>query len=261
MGEQIILVPYLRKGLGQHIKDGQRTKNSRAVIDLTVNVKGTKASGENKSFSADRELVLVGPGDVKKVKPGIISHYYPPVLNTQRFNPTTLPFIEFYEADFPWRYTPLPVDDKGNCIPWLVLVAVNEDEYKLVMDKGKKTVEFNLSEDRYNKVFPSPELHSKLAHVQLEHEGDNDGIARLLCASELEQSKHVTMFLLPAFETGRMSGLDENYVDISIDERSWSKGARKFPVYYNWSFYTDNQPGTFETLANKLDMAPKKLQL
>lgn len=258
MGEQIILVPYLRKGLGQHIKDGQRTKNSRAVIDLTVNVKGTKASGENKSFSADRELVLVGPGDVKKVKPGIISHYYPPVLNTQRFNPTTLPFIEFYEADFPWRYTPLPVDDKGNCIPWLVLVAVNEDEYKLVMDKGKKTVEFNLSEERYNKVFPSPELHSKLAHVQLEHEGDNDGIARLLCASELEQSKHVTVFLLPAFETGRMSGLDENYVDISIDERSWSKGARKFPVYYNWSFYTDNQPGTFETLANKLDMAPKK---
>lgn len=261
MEKNVNLVPFLRKGLSQYIKDGQTTQGSRAVIDFTVEVEGTKAknapSGLPSGFSAVKSLSLVGPADVKQVNPGIISHFYPPAVNTQRFNPTTMPFMEFYEADFPWRYTPLPA--VGNqCASWLVLVAVNEEEYTIVTKEGKKHVEFNLSADRYNKVFPSVELHSKLAHVQLEEGDDEEGIARLLCASDLERGKHVTVFLLPAFETGRRGGLNEDSEGVDIGKRSWEDGATKFPIYYHWSFYADDQSGTFEMLANKLDMAPKK---
>ena len=261
MENSINIVPFLRKGLSQYIESGKDTKGSRAVIDFTVEVKGTKAEKASadlgNDFSILKSLSLVGPADVKQVNPGIISHFYPPAVNTQRFNPTTMPFMEFYEADFPWRYTPLAAVD-NQCSPWLVLVAVNEEEYKIVTKEGKKHVEFNLSADRYNKVFPSVDLHSKLAHVQLDEKEDEEGIARLLCASDLESGKHVTVFLLPAFETGRRSSLGEGYENVDIGKLSWEDGATKFPVYYHWSFYTDFQTGTFKMLANKLDMAPAK---
>lgn len=270
MEEKINIVPYLRKGLSQYIEkenpqaEGQPVADgSRAVIELTVDVQGTTPSGNSRHFYPKRELSLVGPGDIKQVKPVIISQIYPPAINTQRFNPTTMPFVEFYEADFPWRYTPLPVEETtDSCVPWLLLVAVYDDEYKLVMEKGKKRVEFNLSEERYKEVFPSASLHHKLAHVQLGEEGeDNDeaeGIARLLCASKLDMDQHITVFLLPAFEAGRLSGLNQGYAGVAKDELSWSweKKRTVFPVYYHWSFYTANQSGTFEELANKLNMTP-----
>lgn len=275
MEDKINIVSYFRKGLSQYIETGQKDQKgqnenqsekdpSRASIELTIKMEGTKPSGQPDYFDASRTLRLVGPGDIKQVKPAIISQIYPPAINTQRFNPTTMPFVEFYEADFPWRYTPLPVNDVNEnnkiCIPWLVLVAVNEDEYKLVMDKGKKKVEFNLSEERYNKVFPAESLFPKLAHVQVVEAGDEEGIARLLCASELENDQHITVFLLPAFETGRLSGLNQKYDEVAIDDRSWSWEKKKtvFPVYYHWSFYSGDQSGTFEELANKLEMAPEE---
>lgn len=267
MAENINLVSYLRKGLSKYIKDGQATNGSRATIDFMVEMEGNKVedgSSLPKQFSTGRTLSLVGPADVKQVKTDIISHHYPPATNTQRFNPTFMPYIEFYEGDFPWRYTPLPASqDEKQCTPWLVLVAATDEECKIVTKRGKKKVVFNLSNERYDKVFPSAALHNKLAHVQLAQKGDEDGVSRLLCGSELPQGQHVTVFLLPAFETGRLSGLnekdDEGYDGVPISKLSWEDHPDEFPVYYHWSYYTDIQSGSFETLANKLDMAPNEV--
>ena len=173
MENNIHLLSYLRKGLGQYI-DGKNTKDGRPIIDLTVNMEGNKVSTESnpkeEALTEKTQILMVGPADVKQVNPGIISQIYPPAINTERFNSNFMPYMEFFEGDFPWRYTPLPAKDDGNCTPWLVLVAVTEDEYKLVTEEGKKKVEFILTDDRYiNEVFPSKKLtlHDKLAHVQL----------------------------------------------------------------------------------------------
>ena len=266
MENNIHLLSYLRKGLGQYI-DGKNTKDGRPIIDLTVNMKGNKASTESNPIEEDltekTQILMVGPADVKQVNPGIISQIYPPAINAQHFNSLFMPFIEFYEADFPWRYTPLPA--KGNnCTPWLVLVAVTDDEFKLVTEGGKKKVEFILTDKRYDEVFPvvfpskTKTLHDKLAHVQLEQYGDEDGVSRLLCGSKIDPGKRITVFLLPAFETGRRSGLGMDYKGVPLDKLSWEEDKPKeFPVYYHWSYNTSMRAVTFETLAKKLDMQPE----
>lgn len=254
----IHFLSYLRKGLGQYIdKNSQPSNNSRATINLKVIMEGKPVGDSNQSPEEfERQLSLVGPADVKQVNPGIISQIYPPAINTERFNSNFMPYMEFFEADFPWRYTPLPA--KGvNCTPWLVLVAVTEDEYKLETKEGKKKVMFNLTDDhRYNEVFPEETIHDKLAHVQLEKDGDEEGISRLLCGSKLPAGERITVFLLPAFEIGRLSGLGMNYDNTNIGKLSWADKAKEFPVYYHWSFNTSEREVTFETLAKKLDMKP-----
>lgn len=263
MENNIHLLSYLRKGLGQYI-DGKNTKDGRPIIDLTVNMEGNKVSTESnpkeEALTEKTQILMVGPADVKQVNPGIISQIYPPAINTERFNSNFMPYMEFFEGDFPWRYTPLPAKDDGNCTPWLVLVAVTEDEYKLVTEEGKKKVEFILTDDRYiNEVFPSKKLtlHDKLAHVQLEQDDDEDGISRLLCGSKIDPGKRITVFLLPAFETGRRSGLGMDYKDIPLDTLSWEGNAKEFPVYYHWSYNTESIKKDFEDFANKLDMQPE----
>ena len=264
MEENKYLRSYFRKGLGQYIKNDQNAIGSRASIDIKVEVEGKKVptapNNLSPTFSTERTLSLVGPADIKRVKPDIISLFYPPAINTMRFNNIFMPYMEFFEADFPWRYTPIRTinikDDIKQCTPWLVLVAVTDDEYNLVTKNGKKKVEFNLTDDRYNEVFPSKDLHNKLAHVQLENNDDEEGISRLLCGSKLPPDEHITVFLLPAFETGRLSGLDKDYNNVNIGILSWADKAKEFPVYYHWSFYTSKLSGTFESFANKLDMRP-----
>ena len=256
MEEKKYLLPYLRKGISKYIKNEKDAKSGRATIDFKVNLKGDVVSAKKADFDIERQLSLVGPADVKQIKPSIISQINPPAINTKRFNNIFMPFIEFYEDDFPWRYTPLPVSNDKQCTPWLVLVAVADDEYKLETTGGKRKVEFILTDNRYKEVFPSEKLHKKLAHVQLEQENDKEGVARLLCGSKLPADKRITVFLLPAFETGRLSGLGMNYDNTKIGKLSWADKAKEFPVYYHWSYYTSNKSGTFEEMANKLDMKP-----
>ena len=228
MKDNVILLSYLRKGLSQYIENSKDAKAHRASINFGVEMQGKNVGdtpNAKPKISFSRTLTLVGPGDVKQLKTGIISHFYPDASDTQRFNPCFMPYIEFYEGDFPWRYTPLP-DSNGQCPPWLVLVAAEEEEFKIVMKGGKKKVVFNFSEERRAEVFPSNMAsHSKLAHVQLEQQGDEDGISRLLCGSKIHGAKHITVFLLPAFESGRRSGLGEKYEGASLDELSWTGGA------------------------------------
>ncbi len=46
------------------------------------------------------------------------------------FETNYLPFVEFYEEDFPWRYTPASHSDGGRRLrPWLTLVVLDEGEF------------------------------------------------------------------------------------------------------------------------------------
>ncbi len=275
MAEKIYILPYLRKGLSGFIKssDGYVQGQNRAEIVVSVDLKGRShdTGEENRDpVAIKRNVQLIGPSDIKRLNDSAISQVFPPSSKNQRYNAFNMPFIEFYEEDFPWRYTPLAPDTNGNLCPWLMLVAVSKDECTVTTTpNGGKVVTFNLTAERYQEVFPSEEMVKKLAHVQvLVEEGtalndqavnnlleDNPekGISRILCASKIPTSSNIAVFLLPAFESGRLGGLGESTKEVYMDDISTKNGATVFPVYFQWNFYTSSAGGTFEDLADKLE--------
>ena len=186
MAEQIYILPYIRKGLSNFIKnENPEAGQVRATMDLNVTLQGTTPTGEKKDEGFYKSVTLVGPSDVKQVNKDAISLVYPPNTNTQRFNASFMPFMEFYEEDFPWRYTPMATEQEGFCL-WVVLVAVTTDEYTTrFTGAGKKAVTFNLSDERYAEVFPTPTDFQNLAHVQLITDSDeideNNGPQKSRC--------------------------------------------------------------------------------
>lgn len=273
MAEKLYILPYLRKGLSGFItpQEGYMQGQHRAQIEVSVELKGkNRESGKETKEDLGRKIQLVGPADVKRVNESAISQVFPPSSKSQRYNAFNMPFVEFYEEDFPWRYTPLAPDANGSLVPWLMLVAVKKGEFSVETNtSGVKVVTFNLSDERYAEVFPSMDLVKKLAHVQLIlddsvevnnaevnkllEDNPEKGIARILCASKIPTSENISVFLLPVFESGRCGGLGESVNDLYLDDCAVEKQATVFPVYYQWSFYTSSAGGTFEDLADKLE--------
>lgn len=281
MADKLYILPYLRKGLSGFISSQSSEKGkTRAEIDLRVKLMGKEhESGQEKEVDLDRKVQLAGPSDVKHVNESAISLVYPPSSKNQTYNASYMPFMEFYEEDFPWRYTPLKESADGSLCPWIMLVAVTKDEFSVRNDpKGVKVVTFNLSSERYNQVFPAYSQKTKtnqackMAHVQvamdenaavtnetvnaLLAENPEKGVSRLLCPSVMPADEAITVFLLPVFESGRLGGLGLPADNVRIDEYASANHAVEFPVYYQWSFRTSKSSGTFSELADKLEMTP-----
>ena len=74
-------------------------------------------------------MALYGPGDVIGVDPRAIVRTDPRDQITN-FEPNYLPCIEFYDEDFPWRYSPaVPDPATGRLRPWLALIVLTDDEF------------------------------------------------------------------------------------------------------------------------------------
>jgi len=273
MSEQIYILPYLRKGLSNFIKesDVKQAGETRAQLDFAVEVQGNIAGGNTTEKNyLERSIQLVGPADVKSISKDCISQINPPSSKTVSRNYIYMPFIEFFEEDLPWRYSPVAVnEEQDSCLPWLVLIAVKEGEFTTQFNQqGRKTVTLNINEKRRKEIFPTTEEFHNLAHVQIVSDtpvnrenvdeilsyNPDKGISRLLCASKLEEDAHYTVFLLPAFEIGRLSGLGQSTEGSFIDDISWNKGATEFPIYHQWDFFTSKQGGNFKELADKLHL-------
>ena len=76
-----------------------------------------------------RDVALYGPGDIVGIDRRAIVRMEPRDWITN-FEPNYLPYIEFYDEDFPWRYTPAAPDGAARLRPWLTLVVLKEDEFK-----------------------------------------------------------------------------------------------------------------------------------
>ena len=275
---KVYLLPNLRKGLAKHITTPKSTEKDphpiRASFEVKASLLGTKVDAKEKDpetpIQEKRELPLAGPVDVRTVNAAAISEVVP-ADNSVGYSFGYMPYIEFYEEDFPWRYTPQTGTDKLR--PWLMLLACKDDEFTLTKDnKGfrRVTVNTNECEDFYP---PTAKFH-QLAHVQVtvpewmnleDAEGKvdsekvadyvvqnpDDGISRLFCYRKLEEKTHYTMFLVPAFELGRRAGMGESLDGAGITDLSWTDQSKalSFPVYYQWSFKTGSE--TFLGLAKK----------
>ena len=101
-------VPWVRQGLANRISGGTTLRPS---IDVTLEIAGTGVGGANVPATVQRAVELYGPGDVIGVDSAQISRVEPPNWATN-FEPNYLAAIEFYDEDFPWRYSPAAPDGR-----------------------------------------------------------------------------------------------------------------------------------------------------
>lgn len=274
-------LPWLRQGIANSITTADKNDavKLRASVKISVTVAGTKTDGSAIAPTpVEQQIILYGPGDITGIDAGAIVKTEPRNWITN-FESNYLPYIDFYEEDFPWRYTPA-AHNTNRLRPWIMLVVLKEDEF----DEGAKTKKaplpwFRLKEGKSTAdIFPDPQELWAWAHVHVNADlSDNaapntaapsdvtnliSGIidqapdlaySRILCPRRLEANAGYHAFLIPVFESGRLAGLGRT-IDPGLMATAcgWDNDANtEFPYYHRWYFRTGNV-GDFEYLVNLL---------
>ena len=274
---------WLRAGISTRISGDPGTA-ARASIPVKLRVSGEPLSGGPLVRDIERTVQLYGPGDVVGVDPRAISRTEPRP-GTTNHEPNYLTHIEFYDEDFPWRYSPAPPDEKTQRLaPWLALVV-------LAAGADPAGAEFSDSPQlgdplpvitvRDPQTLPRPDQLGAWTHVHvngplqeavasdstpgaldaldevLRTNADN-ACSRLICPRRLRPDTAYEAFLVPAFETGRLAGLG---LDPALAPgalySSWGPpyagrpAVGQLPYYHRWSF-TTGTTGDFESLVRLL---------
>lgn len=279
-------LPWLRRGIANQMQAAAST-SPRAELDavLTIETRKAKAGSENQlTGTATQRVRIIGPGDVIGINKQMVVRTEPRNWITD-FEPNYLAFIEFYDEDFPWRYTPEP--PTGHKLrPWLALMVLKESEFERVLTPGRPLASIKFKGGVNATGFmPTADKTWAWAHVHVndlvnnapltDHDfSDADrstletvlrnnpdkGISRLVSPRHLEPKTAYYAFVVPAFEVGRKAGLG---IEVADNEpgtaSSWANAQQEFPIYYEWYFST-SEAGDFETLVRRLvprDMDPR----
>lgn len=262
---------YLRKGVGGRITqtdnlgNGAPVGKERATVDIGVTL---NESPINRSFE------LLGPGDVIGINPAMVVRTEP--LNwITNFEPNYLPFIEFYDEDFIWRYTPAKASG-NNLRPWIALIVLKEGETPeqsefLLADRKMPlptvtvksadalpphTQTWAWSHVHVNEGYNSQSEFEEFLRTlhDLNHPNSDKIICRLICPRKLETNVGYRAFVVPAFETGRLAGLGLDPSNTDAQQPSWTAGGTniELPIYYQWYFHTGENED-FESLVKILE--------
>lgn len=280
-------IPWLKQGLGSKIAEkeamgaptvGMAQVRADLQVGLTLESTGI-ADGALIETDITKTLKMYGPPDVLAISKDAIVRCEPkPKVNNYESN--GLPYIEFYKEDFLWVFTPAVADtgaNTGRLTPWLALFCLKDDEFELKNTSDGRTY-ITIPSEKISNVFHDETQHWAWAHVHMNTElvattlsgqinevtGELDnnpdsGVCRLLCPRKLIKETQYTAFLVPAFETGRLAGLGEDYAGILAQKMSWGKSENyasktrggDYPVYHFWTFRTGLY-GDFESLARIL---------
>src|SRR5688572_25909415 len=120
-------LPWARQGIAAAIPD---------VDDLGSGTSGPERAAVPVSFTINAEPIskqvqVFGPGDVAGINPRVIVKTEPRNWITD-FESNYLPYIEFYEEDFPWRFTPAHAANElflSRLRPWIFLAVLEEGEF------------------------------------------------------------------------------------------------------------------------------------
>src|SRR5207248_2229843 len=242
--------------------------------DLTITA--SQLDGSPTTQPLHRDVQLYGPGDVLGVESRAIVKLDPRNWITN-FEPNYLPYIDFYDEDFPWRYVPAAADGtKHRLRPWIALVVLAEGEFKdgqNVQGKPLQYIELTAGV-KADDVFPRPSELWAWTHVHVNTDLTANGDAsmpgvlqrleatiadnpdraysRIMCPRRLEPDVDYHAFLVPTFETGRLAGLGEDVPDTTFATQSaWESNQTQFPYYFRWQFRTSDF-GDFEYLVKLL---------
>jgi hypothetical protein len=278
-------LPWLRLGLANRIDAaGVASGASRAEIPVTLRLEGAGLDGSTLSQTVTRSVPLYGPGDILGIDRRAIIRTEPRDRITN-FEPNYMPFVEFYDEDFPWRYTP-EVPAGHQLRPWVALVVLRESEFEEVAASADRPLS-GIRVVGAESVFPPFEQLGSWAHVHANRDlgesateivsddmsavlprlravlGEDPDLAysRLLCPRRLDESTTYHAFLIPSYESGRLAGLGHDPAGTpALEHGAWVPAPGKldpdlFPYYHRWSFITGTV-GDFEYLVRLLEPRP-----
>ena len=124
-------LPWMRQGIANRITSahGDTAVIARPEIDVELALTATGLDGSESESVHTRRVQLYGPGDIVGLEKRAIIRVEP--LNwITNFEPNYLPFVEFYEENMPWLYTPSAPDTAtGRLRPWIALAVLEEGEF------------------------------------------------------------------------------------------------------------------------------------
>ncbi|GID29864.1 hypothetical protein [Paractinoplanes brasiliensis] len=291
-------LPWFRQGIANSVEaaDLDPAVRTRATVDVQLRVTGTPVvAGTTVQQDIQRDVELYGPGDVIGVESRAIVKVEPRDWITN-FEPNYLPYIDFYDEDFPWRYTPAApqADNKSRLRPWLALVVLAEDEFRdgAVGIAGRPLPFVDIADPV---VFPPSDDLWAWAHVHVNQPlvpgeaivaGENsgpvlDGLATILATNPdlaysrivsprlLETNTAYHAFLMPVFESGRLAGLGADPAGTPFaTHAAWDPypnpadrpDATSYPYYHRWYFRTGTV-GDFEYLVRLLEPRPMDVRV
>lgn len=270
------LFSWVRKGIANQISEEEtlgKTNGSvmeRPSVQLSAQLKATPVGNSSGSIESTqlKDFLIVGPGDVLSINSNAVMNYYPAPGN-KNFPIKFKPYIEFWEPDFAWRYTPARAtaksgEEEGKLRPWIAVVACKKTDYSMSKNSnGISLVTFNVTEkSEHAKIFPDPGEIWKSAHAQ-----GSDGSEAEFCriiginSENFTENTDYTAFVIPTFETTRLRalGCEDDLQNTEAQKSAWDKDYnpntdRKFPytfpVFYSWDFRTNEE--TFKDLVDAL---------
>lgn len=268
-------LPWSRRGIAVRVDEIDHLgatpdvgPKDRATLTASITIESTPVSGAPAvpPLPVDQTVSLVGPGDVKSFAPEavILAVPTPGAVNA---TPGELAYVDFYDEDFPWRYTPARANVDHRLRPWIVLLVLAEGEYTLTPVPGEVAI---LTVDESAPLPPVTETWA-WAHVQghgnLSGGDPGDGLdqqvsstpdlarSRLISPRRLELDTQYHAFVTAAFEAGRLAGLRTPAAlgVVPAQQPAWGgeNQPRVFPVLYDWAFHTSPKPTDFEVLARR----------
>ena len=121
-----------------------------------------------------QNIALYGPGDIVGFDCASECVRTEPRNWITNFESNYLAAIDFYDEDFPWRYTPAAPDSTGLQLrPWIALIVLKESEFQ----EGKNTADRPLpyiDRRRRQAVFPPADELWAWAHVHFNQSFSGD---------------------------------------------------------------------------------------
>jgi hypothetical protein len=233
---------------------------------------------------AGQDISLYGPGDIVGIDARAIIRTEPRAGVTN-FESNYLAAVDFYDEDFPWRYTPLP-PSALQLNPWIALIVLSQAEFSEGSNLGNRPLPFitisdptlfpaadelwawahvhfnqGLSPNPANELV-SPDMGAVLPRVQAILNANPDlAYSRLMCPRLLDIDTGYDAFIIPAFESGRLAGLGLDLTKApSATASAWAPYTgqdepQSFPYYYRWHFRTGDR-GDFRYLVGLLKAQP-----
>lgn len=268
-------LPYLRQGIANNI---QSSSGARGTFTVKLDVHGD----EKITPVNDKNVEIYGPGDIVGIDVRAIVKT-DPLNRITNFEANYLTYIDFYDEDFPWRYTPVPVAGQ-RLNPWIGLIVLADGEFDEGQNLSNRPLPFFKlkSAATRDNFFPKKDQLWAWAHVH--YNGDltasdktilddspagvnaaldklrnalnaNPDLAysRLVCPRKLKPSTSYHAFVIPAYESGRLAGVGKEAAEINAAgiKIAWEGADLEFPYYYRWDFSTGTV-GDFEYLVRLL---------
>ncbi len=285
-------LPWLRQGVANNITSADMAAGVKlrasVHVELALTGKAVDAGGDLTQTIA-RDVALYGPGDIIGINAKAIIKNEPRNWITN-FETNYMPYVDFYDEDFPWRYTPAAPDlAKHRLRPWICLVILKESEFKDGQNMKDRPLPY-FEAVNAAASFPIAEQLWAWAHVHTNRDvvkkaddvlntdknavianlqsllNQNPDLAysRILCPRKLDANTAYHAFLIPVFETGRLAGLGHDPAQapaqVHATFSAWADYAGRtepqfFPYYHRWYFRTGTV-GDFEYLVRLLKPQP-----